>query len=184
MLTFLKALDPKVWLAIGCAILFAVYTGAVYHAGGIGPRADLAKLQTSIKTAKATRDAEDTRKAGETAATITKLEGEKDDAIADAADAWSAYNGLQSARGRPGKGAKPVRPDTKVCDSADANNRLSGAIQSYRAEVAASLDELYESLKAGGRETGQLLEVAGKQAIDFNAVKKWAIEARRINSAP
>lgn len=184
MFAFLKALDPKIWVAIGCAILFAAYTGAVYHAGGVGPRADLAKLQSSIETAKAARDVEDKRKAGETAAAITKLEGEKNAAIDNAAAGWAAYDKLQSARGRPGKGAQPVRPVTKVCDSADANNRLSDAIQSYRAEVAAGLDGLFDSLKASGRETGQLLEVAGKQAIEFNSVKAWAVEARRINGAP
>ena len=37
MLAWLKLLNPKVWIALAAFILFASYTGAVYHAGGVGP---------------------------------------------------------------------------------------------------------------------------------------------------
>jgi hypothetical protein len=60
VLAWLKTLNPRVWLCVGLFALFAAYTGAVYRAGGSGPRAELGAFKAEVTAAG--REAEERNK--------------------------------------------------------------------------------------------------------------------------
>ncbi len=179
---FFKALDPRIWLGIAIAIAVSTSYVYMYHLGGNGPRADLAALKQAVEQAQKAYAAEDKRRAEASARLTKSLETQRDETAANAVAGWAAYYGVQSASNRPGKGTEPVRPAPTICVDPDDNQRLSDALQSYRAEVRAGLDELFEALRSRRIEVGQLLEQAQLQAADAVACKAWAVEQHAINA--
>jgi hypothetical protein len=184
-LVFLKALDPKVWLVLAIVAAFSTYTVAVYHAGGVGPRAEMAKLVASYQAAQKAQTEKDATRNAATKQLITKTEADRDANAKAAADNWTAYSKLLRERSasRPGKGTEPVRVAAQVCDNADQNDRLSDAIQSYKSEVRSSLDELWTATTERRQETGQLLVTATAQAIDYGSCQAWAVGEKAINAS-
>lgn len=181
-------MTPFAWLRsllpyLAVALLVGAWSFGCYRAGGSGPRAELEQLRAANEEAKRLHDAEDRRKAAETTTLITTLEGQRDTNARNAATGWAAYRGLLN-KPRPGTstGGEPVPVVAAICDDADANRRLSDALQGYRAEVRASMDELWRADQERGRATGQLLEQAEHQTGELIVLKAWAVGAKAINA--
>lgn len=83
VLAWLKTVNPRVWLYAGLFALFAGYTGAVYHAGGNGPRAELAAFKTEIAAAGREAEARNERDRRAREAVIRQRESEHATTVAN-----------------------------------------------------------------------------------------------------
>ena len=153
MFAWLKMLDPKVWMAIALFVAFAAYTGAVYHAGGVGPRARLDTFKAEV------------RAAGEAQAKAAKVEDARNKErwrLANEENARTksaltiALNSLRHNRPSssfvPGAAPGSKRPDLACYDRSEFVGALGGFIEGARG--------LADEGTAG--------------AVDLNTARKWA----------
>lgn len=185
-LLFLKGISPRVWLAIGAAVLFIGYTAAVYDAGGNAPRAALAKLQTGIEAAHATQVKEDARREAAHQTLVKGKDDERAQAVAAVAASWKSYaDSLQhAAAGRAGADAKPVPIAAGRCDNAAGNQDVSAAVSKYRDDVRAIVADARAAANGLRDGAAGLLEVCDKQTGALIRTQAWAAEEQRINRAP
>lgn len=181
-------MTPIAWLRgllpyILVAALGAAWSIGCYFAGGSAPRAQLEQLRQANADAKRVHDAEDRRRAAETTTLITTLDGERDAKARDSARGWDAYRRLlKQPTARPGAAAEPVPIAAGICNDADADQRLSDALQRYREEVRASLDELWRADQERRAATAGLLEQAERQTGELIVLKAWAVGERAIHA--
>lgn len=151
------------WLGIALVVIAA--EGAVYWAGGVGPRADLEKMVLEVKARTAEIRAMEARAASERQTLITEKDAERAKTAEVVSVAWSAeYRRLQqsaSAGGRtPGKSARIV---ASVCNDPATDQRLSDAVSKsrdgYRSEIGRYRQGIAGLLEACQLQTGDLINV-------------------------
>jgi len=158
------------WKGIALLVLFAGYTGFVYHAGGADGRAigrELALIQAGhVK--------EDARRTAAHDKLVKGLNNERIKATADARNGWAAYNRMRHNEGKSGDGAKSVPIVAGRCDSASDNAAISAAVSGFRDEVMAAVREFRDAV-AGQLEQAQLNTDA------LMRLREWAAQEQSIN---
>lgn len=180
---FLKAIDPRVWLAVAAALIFIAYTAAVYHAGGIKPRAAFAKLEADVKTAHAEHVKEDARREANHLDLVKGKDNERAQAIDTVAASWSSYaDSLQhAAPGRARADAKPVPVAAERCNDASGNQDVSAAVSSYRDDVRSAVADLRAAFDGFRDADAKRFAVCDKQTGALIRVQEWAGAEREIN---
>lgn len=155
-------------------IALALVVGAIFWAGGMGPRAELRAQQAKWAEEKAEQDAEDVADLAASIEYADEANRRTDEREKGIAALWSAEldRVRRESAGRPAE-PQPVRPRAEVCSDAPGNSRLSDALASYRAEVGASVERLRRELAASRLEAGRLLAVCHKQAGDLDEAVSW-----------
>jgi uncharacterized protein YceH (UPF0502 family) len=132
VIAWLKALSPRTWMAVGLLALFAAYTGVVYHAGGSGPRAELAAFKSEVEAAGRAAQERNAREAAAREAVIQQREAEHATKVADLTARYGAL--ARELR-------KPVSGGRRVPTIAEAAPILTSGTD-RGAELAGRLDEL------------------------------------------
>ena len=168
-------MNAYAWLGIAIAVFGA--EAAVYYAGGVGPRGELARMKAGIEAAKKVHDAEDAAKIAATKAVITGKDAEHEKALAAVSTAWkSEYDRLRDvADGLARKGAKPARIAAGVCNNADGNRRLSDALE----KAERGIRERLAGYQGG---TGKLLEVCQRQTASWDNLKRSVAGIKALNA--
>jgi len=174
MFAWLKLWDPRVWFAVALVVAVAAYTGAVYHAGGVGPRAELHALEDSVAHAQAAHVKEDQRRESLHLKLTKGLDDERVKAIDTARAGWAAYNRVRKSEGRTGGAAQSVQVTAGRCDNEAGNAAVSAAVSVYRNAVVGAVGRFRDGV-AGIIETCQL------QADALVRLQEWAAEEQRIN---
>lgn len=164
MIAWLKLINPKVWIVVALFILFALFTGAVYRAGGAGPRADLVVLKEGVRAAHSAQVKEDARREAEHKTLIKGKDDEREKTILAVSSAWDTYAaGLRADASRAKRDTESVRIASKRCDNATGNDAVSAAVSSFRDEVRAAVagfrEEVAGQLKQAQLNTNQLIRV-------------------------
>lgn len=167
----------KFWpyIAVGIAVLVVV--GIIYHAGGVGPRAELAKYRAEVAGAAKMAEAAAAEKKKQSELLTKQMEAKHDEDKKQIVDDWSNYTAyLAGLLKRPGgsAGEKSIRPVAEVCNDQAANDRLSDALQRYRDEYRSAIGR--ERLQIAG-----FLEACQLQTKALVEVQEWAIQERLLN---
>lgn len=167
-------MSPYAWLGIVIAVLAA--ESAVFYAGGLGPRAELAKHRAEVLAAKKLHDAEDAKRTAETKTVIIEKDAEHEKVLLAVSTAWSAeYQRLHDDRDRLARaGAKPARIVAGVCNNADGNRRLSDALE----KAERGIRERVADYQGG---TGKLLEVCQRQTASWDNLKSALAGIKAVN---
>lgn len=192
---FLTGIDPRTWLYLAIVAGVVAYTAAVYHAGGVGPRADLAKEQAlhQAEVAKLEAQQESERRQSDVyisqadfdhAENVDRVNKEWDDLVAKMCPGGVDARGVcVGPRRDPVR--EPVRVTAKVCDNEAGNARLSDALQSYRADVGRFLsnerDENRRTLAAERSQVAGLLRSCQLQTDSLVEVQDWAAAEQSIH---
>ena len=175
MFEWLKLIDTKVWLYLAVALAVAAYTGAVYHAGGAGPRAELAGLESRVQLAHDTQVAEDGRREREHKKLIQEKDNDRVESEALTVAAFSAYvASLRAPASVAGEDKKPIPITSERCDDPAADKAISAAVQGFRDEVRAAVADFRDEV-AGS------LEEAQKNTDALIRVQKWGVGEQEIN---
>ena len=153
MFAWLKLLDPKMWLAIAVFVLFAGYTAAVYHAGGVGPRAKLTAFTVEVK---AKGEAQEKETKAKDAASKERQRLANEENIRTKRALNIALNSLRNSR--PGSSYVPKppagsgRPDLACYD---------------RSEFVGAVGSFIEGAR-------RLVDEGSAGAVDLNTARQWA----------
>jgi hypothetical protein len=155
-------------------VAVAILAGTFY-AGGVGPRAELAKFKAETAAAGEKAKAEDAHRQAESVTATRDLEAKHARALTDAIAArdeqWLQHN----ASG--GAAKQPVRQPARVCANDADNRRLSDALDHYRDGTRLAIEQYR------GR-VGQLVHLcetdAARKADALAEVHEWAMQERKI----
>lgn len=177
LLAIFTGVSPNVWLAIGVFVAFSSYTGAVYYAGGRGPRADLTTLKTSIAAAAKQQKAQDAARESAHDKLVKRKDDERIQAMAANDDRWRLYiAGLPKPRSGARKDEKPIPITAEGLNDAADRARVSDAVSAFRDEVRTAFREFRNEV------AGQLEECQTNTDTLIRA-QDWAAEESAINSA-
>ena len=148
------------YTGIAAAAAMAAMLAATFWAGGSAPRARLAEFKAEVAAAGDRQKADNARRDIESARKLSDERQRHDKDLADSNARWNSRILLLQTGG--GGTAAAVQVGTRLCNDPTGDARLSDALQRFATEVAG------------------LLEVAERQAINYDAAVRWVNGAREI----
>ena len=154
------------------ALALLAIVGAIFYAGGSGPRAELKAFKAEVTAAAEKQKAENARKDAEQTAKFAQQEKDhaEENRVRDAS--WNSEL-MRLTRARSGGATKPVPIAAGICNDAARDARLSDAIQRAQREVGDAIAE-YRAGVAG------LIERGEQQSRDYAKAVEAVNTARAI----